>query len=71
MNTSEANFVINQKLKSDTHKFALFLAAFGAIQVALPGMSEILGPYYPTIVMIIGVIVAVLREKTNCAVNDK
>jgi hypothetical protein len=52
--------------KSKTMWFALLLVIFGAIEAGFPYLQNVIDPkYYGTILMAIGVIVAVLRFVTT------
>lgn len=52
--------------KSKTMWFALLLVIFGAIETGFPYLQSVIDPaYYGTILIVIGVIVAVLRFVTT------
>lgn len=53
-------------IKSRTMIFSLLLVVFGAIEAGFPYLQNIIDPaYYGSILVIIGVIVAVLRFLTT------
>ena len=53
-------------IKSRTMWFSLLLVVFGAIEAGFPYLQSIIDPaYYGSILVIIGVIVAVLRFLTT------
>jgi len=56
---------LTKRLKSKTINFGLILKVAGAVQIYVDSLE------YGAATMIVGVIVIVLREKTNQALDDK
>ena len=63
--------VIKQRAKSKTYHLALAVSALGAVQIALPGVADLLKEHYGPVTMVVGVLIAVLREMTKDAISDK
>jgi hypothetical protein len=58
--------------KSRTMWFALLLVVFGALEAGFPYLQSVIEPqYYGSILVAIGVIVAILRYVTTQPLNKK
>ena len=57
--------------RSHTMDYAALLATFGVIQQLLPMIEESLAGYYGYVFMAVGIVVALLRQKTKGPVGEK
>ena len=57
--------------QSHTMDYAALLTTFGVIQQSLPMIEENLAGYYGYVFMAVGVVVALLRQKTKGPVGAK
>ena len=62
---------IKQRARSKTYRLAIAVSALGAVQMALPGVADLLKEHYGPVTMAVGVLIAVLREMTKDALSDK
>ena len=63
--------ILKKRAKSKTYYLALAVTGLGAVQTALPGIQDQLKDYYGFVTLGIGVAIAVLRELTKNAVDEK
>lgn len=59
--------LLNRRRKSWTY----WLAGLTALSAQLPAVRDLLGEYYGATGLVIAVLIALLREKTNRALSEK
>ena len=57
-------------LKSETMWFSYALVVFGALEMNMGLLKDVLGDHYGLAMTVVGVIVAVLRFRTTKAIKD-
>lgn len=63
---------MKRRTRSKTYQFAVALSALGALQVAMPSVQDAFDKRdYAIFMIVVGVLVAVLREMTNEGVGGK
>lgn len=63
---------MKRRTRSKTYRFAAVLAALGALQVAMPSVQDAFDKQdYAIFTIVVGVVVAVLREMTTDSVGGK
>ncbi len=63
--------MVRQRLRSKTYLLSLLVTALGVVQANFPHIKELLGEHAGVTFMVIGVLIAVLRELTKEPVAAK